>query len=190
MLSDRARLFSKVIVWINPEKGYITPLIEEYFDGKPIVRYESKNYFQDKHSGVWFPQLFIETNFDEKGKQRSKDTYEVNIEKTSFNIDISDDEFVFDVPAGWSITDKQNGIRQDYRVVRNTKLKFNEKGRIAFRESRDFIPDYPFFSLPNAANLMTISWTRKMCLVFGMILLMYALYRLSKELRNNKGEKK
>ncbi len=182
-----AKMLGKCIVWINPEKGYITPLIEEFLGDVCVARYESRDYFQDKSSKLWYPKTTIDTVFNDKGEQVSKTTYEVDVEKTKLNIDISDDEFVFPIKAGWSVTDRQTGIQQSYRTVRDTKLEFNEKGRIAFSESRDFVPDYPVISVANAANVLNMSWPRILCIVLGFVMFAYGVIRLRKNAMSKKG---
>ncbi|MDR2641912.1 MAG: hypothetical protein LBC74_03885 [Planctomycetaceae bacterium] len=177
-----SRFPERVIIWINPEKGHVTPLIEEYFEDVCIKRYESRYYFLMGNSGIWYPRESIETDFDKKGEQISQTTYDVNIEKSAINIEISDDEFVFPVPAGWTITDRQSVIHNSYRAVRNTKLKF-EKGRIALRGNRDFIAEGG-----TPVNLMVGNdWFMRMfCIVIGAVLVLFVLISLYKKAKSSK----
>jgi hypothetical protein len=164
----------KTVIWVDPTRGYICPLIEEYVQDICVVRYESSDYYQDKSSGIWFPRKTIDTEFDLVTKEQLRRvTYEIIHEETDFNIPISDDEFVFPIVAGWTVMDKQSGRQNSYRVVRDTKLKF-EKGRIALNESRDFIAD----DVMSSVNLpVSNEWMIRMfCIVIGVVFVLFALF--------------
>jgi hypothetical protein len=178
--SAASRFPKKIIVWINPEKGYITPLIEEYFEDICVKRYESQDYFLKENSEIWYPRKSIETEFDVKGEQISQTTYDVNEEKSAINIKISDDEFVFPISAGWTVTDRQSrlGRQNSYRVVRNTKLKF-ENGRIALHGNRDFIAESNMLSVNLPVNNEML--IRMFCIVIGVIFVLFALFRLRRK---------
>jgi hypothetical protein len=168
------KLLGRIIVWINPEKGYITPLIEEYSGDICVKRYASQDYFLKENSEIWYPRKSIDTEFDAKGEQISQTTYDVNPEKSAINIPINDDEFVFPVSAGWTVTDRQSGNQTSYRVIRNTKLKF-ENGRIALRGNRDFIAESNTLSVNNDRLI------RMFCIVIGVIFVLFALFRLRRK---------
>jgi hypothetical protein len=180
-LQGTSRFPKKIIVWINPEKGYITPLIEEYSGDICVKRYESQDYFLEENSEIWYPKKSIDTEFDAKGEQISQTTYEVSEEKSAINIKISDDEFVFPVSAGWTVTDRQSGRQNSYRAVRNTKLKF-ENGRITLRGNRDFISESNALSVNLPVNN---DWLIRMfCIVIGVIFVLFTLFRLRRSNKN------
>ncbi|MDR0705431.1 MAG: hypothetical protein LBF88_10655 [Planctomycetaceae bacterium] len=173
------KINGKTVIWVDPTRGYICPLIEEYVQDICVVRYESSDYYQDKSSGIWFPRKTVDTEFDLVTKEQLRRTvYEIIPEETDFNIPINNDEFVFPVSAGWTVTDRQSGRQTSYRVVRNTKLKF-ENGRIALHGNRDFIAEsntLPVNSLVNNDRLI-----RMFCIVIGVIFVLFALFCLRRK---------
>jgi hypothetical protein len=48
----KSNVNGKTVIWIDPVRGYICPLIEEYVHDICVVRYESSDYYQDKSSGI------------------------------------------------------------------------------------------------------------------------------------------
>jgi len=50
---------SRLKVWVDPARGFITPRIIEYLDGTPNVEYVSSDYELLGDSGLWWPQSHI-----------------------------------------------------------------------------------------------------------------------------------
>ncbi|MDR2346267.1 MAG: hypothetical protein LBE18_09400 [Planctomycetaceae bacterium] len=178
----KRKINGKTVIWVDPARGYICPLVEEYVQDICVVRYESSDYYQDKSSGIWFPRKTVDTEFDLVTKEQLQRTvYEIIPDETDFNISISNDEFVFHVPTGWTVNDRRFVIRQSYRAIRDTKLKF-EQGRIALRGNRDFIVEDNFLSVNLPVNN---NWLIRMfCIIIGIIFVLFVLSRLLKKQSN------
>jgi len=101
--------FGKTIIWIDPAKGYVCPLIEEYYgdEGNEVLlyRYEASDYFLDENSGLWFPSRAKTTQFDTIDPQKidSETVYEILVSQTKLNIPISDEEFSFAIKKGGDV---------------------------------------------------------------------------------------
>ena len=49
---------------VDPSRGYIVPVEEEYHNGKRVIRLESSDYRQSSKDGLWFPWQSKETHYN------------------------------------------------------------------------------------------------------------------------------
>lgn len=108
---------------VDPGRGYIVPLEEEYTGGKLRIRFESSGFALDARSGVWFPRRCVDTYFDPTtGRVSKKSVYEFT--KVSINEPVDSREFVIRMPPGSLITDNRTSPAVQYRASQEIPLRF------------------------------------------------------------------
>ncbi|MEW4531419.1 hypothetical protein [Maioricimonas sp. JC845] len=114
-----------VRVWVDPERGYVTPRIEERSGDRVTFRRKSDGYFRDRHSGLYYPARYVEERFSpESGELIETIVHEVNPEDFALNVPIDPSEFAVEVPAGTVVLDEING-GDNYTATGPATLQFD-----------------------------------------------------------------
>jgi hypothetical protein len=125
--------YGRLKVWIDSERGFICPRIEEWHGGKLSSVYESKDYWKDQASGLYYPGEYKETEYEpQTGEVTRRTTFQFDKDKCSLNIEIDSTKFDLILPPGGGVVDKRNGGRKDYGVLQSESLtlRFDEQGNI------------------------------------------------------------
>ncbi len=112
--------------WIDAGRGYICPRIDERYDGKPTRTCLSSNFFKDEASGLWAPRRFISTSY-ENGVKLGCDTFELEPNKTAYNVSIDPLEFEFPIRLGMRLTDSRDGDEVAYLATKEATLRLSDK---------------------------------------------------------------
>lgn len=91
---------------VDPSRGFIVPVEEEYHDGKRVIRLESSDYRLASKDGVWFPWSSKETHYDPATGEVVSER-EWRITAAVLNDPIDPKEFEVVVPAGEAINDSR-----------------------------------------------------------------------------------
>lgn len=119
---------SEIKVWIDPGRGFITPRIIEYLDGKPAVEYVSTNYQYLEDAGLWWPRVHEVTDHTEGTVVR----YEIDLDRSCVNCPIAEEEFELTIEPGNHVTDNRHGKSEVLVVERPFQMKFERDGRLNF----------------------------------------------------------
>lgn len=95
--------------WIDPSRGYVCPLVQEYSpeNGKILKEYTSGDYFLHAKSGLWYPATHEEKTWDENETLTESQLYTIDPDTFQFNQPVSDQEFYIDVPEGQTVVDSR-----------------------------------------------------------------------------------
>jgi len=111
---------------IDPGRGHIVPVEEEYHDGKRVLRLESSDYHQSGPDGLWFPWQSKEIHYDPAtGDVVSEHAWRISA--AVFNEAVDPKEFEVVIPPGEAITDFRGNSRvgTTYRTQRQITLGAN-----------------------------------------------------------------
>jgi hypothetical protein len=111
---------------IDPGRGHIVPVEEEYQDGKRVLRLESSDYRQSGTDGLWFPWQSKETHYDPAtGAVVSE--HEWRVAAAVFNEAVDPKEFEVVIPPGEAIADFRgnSSVGTPYRTQRQITLGAN-----------------------------------------------------------------
>ena len=106
-LKMQTRLLS---LTIDPSRGYIVPLEEEYHDGQLVLRFESSDYRQSSKDGLWFPWHSKETHFQPSNGEVVNEL-EWHVTQASLNEPVDPTVFEILIPAGEEIDDFRSDSR-------------------------------------------------------------------------------
>jgi len=124
--------------WIDPSRGYICPLVQQYSpeNGKILQEYSAKNYFLHDRSGLWYPQEYEEKMWNaQNGVLLESSQYKINPATFQINQPVSDQEFSIDIAGDIIVVDE--------RVTPNATYAATERGAL---------------SLADGLNLSEMSW--------------------------------
>jgi hypothetical protein len=89
---------------VDPSRGYIIPVEEEYHNGGLAVRFESSDYRQIGKDGIWFPWRSKEIRFQPATGELISE-HEWQITTAALNEPVDPKEFEIAIPAGDEIDD-------------------------------------------------------------------------------------
>jgi len=113
---ENGREISMQRVWIDPSRGYISPLVELFYeDGRTAQKWESSGYFQEVNSGLWYPQRHVYKQFGNDGTQIRMETYVMNAESLTLNNNPPSEAFTVELPANLLILDTRTDPHKRYR---------------------------------------------------------------------------
>lgn len=101
---------------VDPDRGHIVPLEEEWHDGKLVLRLESSDYEAVRSTGLWFPMRSKETRFDPAtGGIVAERVWMVS--EVSLNDPVDPLLFEVTIPPGEDINDFRGGaVTTTYRT--------------------------------------------------------------------------
>jgi len=119
-------------VWIDDQKGFITPLIEEFGAGGVLrKRYASSGYVRIATADLWYPAKHEESSFDEQtGELAVSTVFETNMKTLRLNEAIPEEEFTVRVPQGVTVADKRGGGLVTHMVVADAASLQFKAGRL------------------------------------------------------------
>jgi hypothetical protein len=167
--------------WIDPSHGYTCPHIIEYWpNGNKKSEYISSEYFLNKASGIYFPKLHIEKQYDQEGTIIHEVKNDIISESLSFNCPISEDEFTVELEPGNVVLDErvpQKNIR--YVVDENSKLMF-KNGKLDLVAVKGLAP---FQEKENIA-LRQVNRSRiSLIIAINLVIIFFILLKIRKKLR-------
>ncbi|NQT13207.1 MAG: DUF1573 domain-containing protein [Planctomycetes bacterium] len=113
--------------WVDVARGYLCPLMEYYTPKGVLTRKaRSSEYFLHEPSGLYFPRLHQEQEFDAVTGDLVK-TLDYEFDTSSFRLNhlVSPDEFSVDLPAGTGVLDERNPDRErSYQASKPVVLSF------------------------------------------------------------------
>jgi hypothetical protein len=111
---------------IDPGRGHIVPVEEEYQDGKRVLRLESSDYRQSGTDGLWFPWRSKEIHYDSATGDVVRE-HAWRVTAVVFNEAVDPKEFEVVIPPGEAITDFRGNSRvgTTYRTQRQITLGAN-----------------------------------------------------------------
>jgi hypothetical protein len=155
---------------VDPSRGYIVPVEEEYHDGHRVIRLESSDYRQASKDGLWFPWQSKETHYNPTtGDIVSERVWQVTA--AVLNDPIDPKEFEIAIPAGESINDaRKSTVATTYRTNSPITIGANvPRGDLSSIPGITKPPVLIGRYLPEAS---VWSWSRRLSLVgTGVILL-------------------
>lgn len=124
MREDRGVVIPMQRVKIDPNRGYICPLIEIYNQqGQVALKWESSGYFLDEESGIWFPEKYSHVAFDETGTvARRSETYQIERGSVQANRQLRDDDFAVTLPPDCTVMDVRREPRTNYKTKGVTRI--------------------------------------------------------------------
>ena len=154
---------------VDPSRGFIVPVEEEYHDGKRLIRLESSDYRLASKDGVWFPWSSKETHYDPAtGEVVSEREWRVTA--AVLNDPIDPKEFEIVVPAGEAISDSRTSTTATtYRTTAPVTI-----GAIAPRGDLTSIPGVAKADVLTGRQLPSASawsWGRRLVLALTGALL-------------------
>jgi hypothetical protein len=158
-LKIQARLLS---LTVDPSRGYIVPVEEEYHNGKRVIRLESSDYRQSSKDGLWFPWQSKETHYNPAtGDILSEHVWQVTA--AVLNDPIDPKEFEVAIPAGESIQDsRESNVATSYSTNSPVTIGANlPRGDLSSIPGVTKTPVLTGRFLPEATAW---SWTRKLWL--------------------------
>ena len=117
--------------WIDRSRGYVCPLIQYYDDNARLVEeYKSSDYVQHARTGLWYPTIHVETEYDPNtGKMEKQQEFRIDPQTLQLNQSVSDEEFSIDIPAGSDLLDRRNPRSEKrYRAIDKGTLSLAEGG--------------------------------------------------------------
>jgi hypothetical protein len=115
--------------WIDPSRGYICPLAQQYSpeNGKILIEYSARNYFLHEKSGLWYPQECEEKTWDARSDSLLESRqYRINPVTFQINQPVSDEEFSIDIV--------ENMVVVDERVTPNVVYVTTESGSLSLAQ--------------------------------------------------------
>jgi len=166
-LKMQTRLLS---LTVDPSRGYIVPVEEEYHNGKRVIRLESSDFRQSSKDGLWFPWQSKETHYNPvTGDVVSERVWQVTA--AVLNDPIDPKEFEVTIPTGESINDsRESNKATSYSTNSPVTIGANlPRGDLSSIPGVTKTPVLTGRFLPEATAW---SWTRKLWLAgTGAILL-------------------
>ena len=117
--------------WIDASRGYICPLVQIYDEktGRLVEEHQSKNYFLEQKTGIWFPEHYTYRVCDpESGSEILRKEYSINRNTFVLNKEFSDNEFTLDIPEGLFIDDHRGASTARYRANQKGSLSLCSEG--------------------------------------------------------------
>jgi len=156
-------------LWVDPSRGFIVPVEEEYHDGKRVIRLESSDYRLASTDGVWFPWSSKETHYDPATGEAVSER-EWRVTAAVLNDPIDPKEFEVVVPAGEAISDSRTSTTATtYRTTAPVTI-----GAIAPRGDLTSIPGVTKADVLTGRQLPSASawsWGRRLLLALTSALL-------------------
>lgn len=118
----------KIRVWIDPERGFITPRIVELANDEPAVEYISSDYRYLESAGLWWPRIHEVTSHVEQWVNR----FEIDLDRSCVNCPIDESEFELAVAPGCHVNDRRDGRSQHLVVQKPYRMKFGRDGQLNF----------------------------------------------------------
>lgn len=113
-MTTQARLLR---ISVDPSRGYVVPVEEEWHDGKRVLRLESSDYRQASEDGLWFPWQSKETHYDPATGEVVSER-EWHVTEATLNEPIDPREFEVTIPAGEAIDDsRRSNVATPYRTT-------------------------------------------------------------------------
>lgn len=154
---------------VDPSRGFIVPVEEEYHDGKRVIRLESSDYRLASKDGVWFPWSSKETHYDPTTGEVVSEL-EWRVTAAVLNDPIDPKEFEVVVPAGEAINDSRTSTTATtYRTTAPVTI-----GAIAPRGDLTSIPGVTKADVLTGRQLPSTSawsWGRRLLLALTGALL-------------------
>jgi len=163
--------------WIDPSRGYICPLAQQYSpeNGKIIQEYSAKNYFLHERSGLWYPQECEEKTWDVQNNILLESRqYKINPATFQINQPVSDDEFSIDIAENMVVVDERENPNAVYVATKNGALSL-AKGGLDLDKMPWLAKDEKFEFVPHPSTRNT---TRYVLASVGILLLFYLLFRM------------
>lgn len=164
-------------IWIDPERGFITPRIIELANGEPCVEYVSSHYQYLEDAGLWWPRVHQVSNHFEQTVTR----YEIDLDRSCVNCPIDEAEFELAVVPGNCVSDDRDGHSEHLVIRKPYRMKFSPEGRLNFDSATDVAEKDPAYGYPSLEMLFSQTGMLPLLLInlaFGCLVLLVYRFRI------------